>query len=355
MQRFDSSTLQVAERTPQGGLRVPAYVTRVGIFTYTKPDGSKVREYRPAEEVFHTDSLASLYGAPVTIGHPGSVTPSNWGTHAVGHAEQGVATDTYVSASLRIQRADAVEGVTARTLSEVSCGYSVRIDATPGEYEGEMYDVVQRDIRYNHIALGPKHWGRAGAEVRLRLDSAGSELSEVAHIGTVGTKCQYTLGMTNPDLVAALEALAMQKLHSENLEKQLAERADGASKADARADAAEAKLLQLQTSFPAAVESRVALLARVCAIMGQDFSALGKSDRDLAIACVAKRTDGFTGEGKDDAYIMGRFDALDVADPIKALAEIKQDATTNQKHENSDREDAARTLARKITPPWEQK
>ena len=32
--------------------------------------------------------------------------------------------------------------------------------------EGERYDAVQRAIRYNHVALGPRGWGRAGIRSR---------------------------------------------------------------------------------------------------------------------------------------------------------------------------------------------
>jgi hypothetical protein len=35
---------------------------------------------------------------------------------------------------------------------------------------------VQRDIVYNHVALGPRNWGRAGREIALRIDSqAGAD------------------------------------------------------------------------------------------------------------------------------------------------------------------------------------
>ncbi len=97
----------------------------------------------------------------------------------IGHAS-GPATSTPdgALATLVIKRADA-QGELGRTLVEVSRGVQVRIDETPGVTpSGERYDRVQRDIVYNHIALGPAGWGRQGASVALRLDSNGDEISE---------------------------------------------------------------------------------------------------------------------------------------------------------------------------------
>lgn len=52
-------------------------------------------------------------------------------------------------------------------------------DETPGVFEGERYDVVQRDISTNHLSHVPH--GRAGEEVTIHLDSAddiGIQLDE---------------------------------------------------------------------------------------------------------------------------------------------------------------------------------
>lgn len=117
--------------------------------------------------------MASLEGAPITIGHPRAVSSENWNRLSVGHVGDSVKRDNkFVSAHLRVQRSDAVRGIENRELVELSCGYEVKIDHTPSVYNGEAYDCVQREIRYNHVGLGPRNWGRAGSEVRLHLDSS---------------------------------------------------------------------------------------------------------------------------------------------------------------------------------------
>lgn len=49
--------------------------------------------------------------------------------------------------------------------TELSCGYRCRYEFTPGEWNGEHYDVIQREIRGNHVALVDE--GRMGPEVSI--------------------------------------------------------------------------------------------------------------------------------------------------------------------------------------------
>lgn len=52
---------------------------------------------------------------------------------------------------------------------ELSCGYTLTLDETPGTTpEGEHYDAIQRNIRYNHLAVVPR--ARAGSLARLNID-----------------------------------------------------------------------------------------------------------------------------------------------------------------------------------------
>ncbi len=177
--RLDASNLR---RTPQGGIAVPAALTRTGIFVYRKADGSTIRELRHPEEVFQADSLASLAHAPLTIGHVAQINPDNWQKHSVGHVAGEAKQDgRLVTAEVRIQHGDAVKQVESGDLKELSCGYDVELDPTPGMWNGERYDAVQRKPRYNHVALLPEGSGRAGPEVSLRTDSAFTLLEDTAH------------------------------------------------------------------------------------------------------------------------------------------------------------------------------
>lgn len=174
-----AGTVSAVTRTPQGGLRLDAAVTRVGVLDYRDHAGKAWREWKPAEEVFRADSLETLIPAPATELHPSTMVDGDtWADVTVGHPVGAPRRDGgLVVVPLAIQRAGTVAKVDAGELHDVSAGYTCRVDWTAGVTpEGEHYDAIQRDIRYNHIALGPRGWGRAGEEVSLRLDGAAEHV-----------------------------------------------------------------------------------------------------------------------------------------------------------------------------------
>lgn len=189
-QDFAGSTSKVT-RTPQGGLRLDAAITRVGVLTYTDTAGKTWREYKPADEVFRPDSLATLEGAPVTELHPEKlVDGANWKSVSVGHLIGAPRRDgDFVVAPVAVQDAGTAGRVEAHELHDVSAGYTCRVDWTAGVTpDGEPYDAVQRDIVYNHAALGPEGWGRAGTEVSLRLNGAACQVRSDAPRSTMTKK-----------------------------------------------------------------------------------------------------------------------------------------------------------------------
>lgn len=348
VQRFDfSSQLRGgAVRTPQGFLRVPSNLTRTGVLTYTRADGTKVRELRPAEEVFKTDSLATLQGAPVTNRHPRElVTPRNVRQLALGHVGDNVRQDgDFVAADVTIQDHAMLELVERGDARELSCGYACRIDATPGEHNGDPYDVVQRDIRYNHVGIGPRNWGRAGSDVRLRLDAIeGGDSAAVAlrEDNADHADSQLDLFGFSPDapvpqglgarrtqeprmdtITIKIDGLDVEvpKSHAPLIEKALADR-------DTKLDALTAERDQVQAKFDAAEEKAGKAEARadaaeekVAAIeldsVREDARKVLGKDADLsahkAAADVHKAVLDKVGvkyDGKSDAYIEARFDA----------------------------------------------
>jgi len=236
--RTDRSILGAVQRTPQGGIRVPATVTRSGVLTYLQPDGSKRREYRPASEVFSVEHLASLRGAPVTDLHPGSgrVDSKTWRSLSVGHAGETPAQEgDHVLTDLYIQDSGSIDLIESGERSEVSLGYDTDLVLGKGvSPEGEEYDATQTNLRVNHVALVPK--GRAGS-ARLRLDG-DEEISECASLVSMPL---------SPEVQARLDALESEnkRLIAEQLaSRKLALRAVlKTHKVSARADASPEEMM----------------------------------------------------------------------------------------------------------------
>lgn len=323
--RLDFGRLDKADRTPSGGLKIPAFVTRVGVFTYRTDDGRVIRELRHPDHVFNADSLASMEDAPLTVRHPGKVTPKDYKSNAVGHVRDVKAVDTFVQARAVVQDAGAIDGVERGDLVEVSCGYSCDIDPTSGVWNGEKYDAIQTNIRYNHVALGPKGWGRAGSSVALRLDSGDAIQESVSNpdaapavdqtkedppmLVTINGK-PYTVG--TPEHIKALEDFAA-------AETKRADAAEAAVKAaeskvqevQGRADSAEKALKDATdpAQVSARVQARLALQATAAKILGADFKSDGKTDREIMLAAVTKADPTFKADASDD-YLKGAFSAL---------------------------------------------
>lgn len=69
----------------------------------------------------------------------------------------------YLMNSLVIWDGDAIDRIKTGEQRELSSAYRYKADMTPGEYEGEKYDGVMRDIVGSHVAVVPS--GRAGPDV----------------------------------------------------------------------------------------------------------------------------------------------------------------------------------------------
>ena len=171
MQRYDNYSFQ-AIKTDEGFIKDSPIIGRTGILVYMNADGSTRREYRPPEEAFKADSLASIRGKPITMGHHGLVTNETY--------KQSKPIGTVLSAGKQDGeniRADVVIYELDTADRELSCGYQTELEETSGVTpQGEHYDAIQRNIVYNHLAIVPR--GRAG-NARLNMDGEQILESEV--------------------------------------------------------------------------------------------------------------------------------------------------------------------------------
>jgi len=162
--RYDAITIK-AELSPDGWIVDRPVITRTGIFRYKNSNEKEIIEYRPDEEVFHADSLNSLRAIPITDGHKGIITTNDSldGVIVGSVMSPGEKDGDNVVADIVIHNVKKIG-----TKRELSLGYVCKIDETPGVFNGQRYDQVQRGIVYNHLAVVNK--GRAG-NARIRLDN----------------------------------------------------------------------------------------------------------------------------------------------------------------------------------------
>lgn len=306
--RYDIGALQKARKTTQGFLRVDAYLTRTGIFEYRNADGTVRREFRPPEQVFDSETLDSFAGAPVTDDHPPEmVSIDNAQKYQRGYlAEAPRRDDRFVRANILVTDPKLVEKMQAGKV-QVSCGYVCDLEPTPGEWRGEKYDAVQKNIRGNHVAIVDV--GRAGAECAARMDS-GTPIQEKA-LKTVTLNAikfdvaDEALASAVEQTVAGLTATAEKNAgRADAAEKALGDE-KAARKADA--DAHEKALAAVTAAQPDLVKARVALEKTAGAILGEAVKLDSLSDRDVKAAVIEKVTGEKPAAERSDDYVEGAY------------------------------------------------
>lgn len=177
----------ISRREPEGYLlclNVP--VARTGTQDYLpeelglSPGASLVSVYRPEEEVFSPETIASFEGMPVTNDHPPEgVDVSNIRALQKGHAHNvrrgsGEESDLLL-ADLIITDPGLISLIMEEGKREISCGYTYELREENGQY-------VQRKIRGNHVAVVDA--GRAGPRVSIK----DSKVNEPERSSTVMKK-----------------------------------------------------------------------------------------------------------------------------------------------------------------------
>lgn len=191
IQITDRSTIK-AIRTEEGFLVDSPVVGRIGIQNYLQEDGTTLRALRPPDEVFSRDSLDSIQGKPITWGHV-FVNSENANRTVIGAtASSGFRDGKFVRTKVSIFVGDAIESILLGDAQELSLGYGAELHFTPGWWNDSTleiiwrdkntpslpeninaadwheFDVVQRKIRINHLAVVQR--ARAGRAARLNVD-----------------------------------------------------------------------------------------------------------------------------------------------------------------------------------------
>ena len=173
--------------------------------------------YRPEEEVFSPETIASFEGMPVTNDHPpDGVDIGNIRALQKGHAHNvrrgSGEEDDLLLADLIITDPHLIDLILAGK-REISCGYTYELHEENGQY-------IQRKIRGNHVAVVDA--GRAGKRVSIKdhepkrperrknimKKSLSKILARMAKDGDIETVAEIIEEMIEPE--AAAEAVAEQ-------------------------------------------------------------------------------------------------------------------------------------------------
>jgi len=174
--RFDygGELLRPVRRESDGAMLFEGTPVREGILLYRNADGTERRELVTRQAV--EDSARTLARAPVTLEHPeeGFVTAETVQDLGVGDVDGSTSVEVdelggFARVKLAVRRQDAIDAI-ANGKRELSPGYDVTLDETPGEdpIHGR-YDARQIGRECNHLAIVDR--GRGGSTVRLRTDA----------------------------------------------------------------------------------------------------------------------------------------------------------------------------------------
>lgn len=341
--RYDVAPIDKYELTSEGYLRAWATIARTGVQMYTDADGSIRREYRPEAEVASPESLASFAGKAITLEHPPVLLDSaNTKDYQVGFSGTEVVYDNgFVRAVMTITDKDAIERIMRGDAKEVSAGYRVNYEATPGVTDnGENYDGIQKEINGNHIAVVRR--GRAGPQVKLhldRLDAAdpylinsieepsmtakvnfdGAEFEVSESVALAITKEREDAKMSYEDMKKKYDGMMSEaskmKEEMDAMEKEMKGKMDAAEgRADALSQELEAAKADLeaaqQVNVDSLVEERIALIDKARISLDSAFDFAGKNAREIMEASIkAVRGDVDLSERSDD-YVTAMFDTL---------------------------------------------
>ena len=341
--RYDSAKFKAA--IDENGFLVDTpVVARLGVQVYYMDDGRTVREFRPAEEVFKDESLASYQGKPMTLEHV-FVNSENAKEVVVGSVTgKAEPLGSSVVAPIVVYDNTAIQEAMAGNAKELSVGYSAILDETPGwgdpitgEYvlksdgdqfdapEGwQEFDAIQRDIKVNHLAM--VYRGRAGI-AKLNMD--GEQENPYTTDVDINKEDKQEMIKIKLDGAQEFEVAPEIASHIEALNA----RADTAI---AERDALKAKVDAMPAEIEAAVAKAKAdadaLAALVAVAAEAGVKADGMDAKGIKVAYV-KEISGLDVSEKSDSYIDAAFD---IAKESDKMAEVRKATTASDKSDSAE-------------------
>jgi hypothetical protein len=291
-----------------------------------------IRVYRPPEEVFAADAMASYAHRPVTVDHPsGMIDAANWKEHAAGLTGDEVLRDgEFVRVPLMLMdKAAITEWVDGKR--QLSMGYTMDLKIIDGETpDGQPYDAIQTNLRMNHLALVSRARGGSALKLGDNKPKEDSNMSDVklTTITVDGLSVETTdagaqaISKLMKDLAAARKATGTA---AEAHTKEIAGKDGELATKDAEIDTLKGKQLS-DSDIDKRVNDRADLIAVATSIAAKDYT--GKSDSDIRKMAVVAVLGQDTIEDKSPEYIAARFDILSEEATQDGVRRVLKDGVT---------------------------
>lgn len=328
--RLEEAEVVKYDENEDGFLTVELAATRTGVMPYYDWQSDEiVKELKAPEELFSDLTMNSLKGVPVTSGHPPIlVNSANWMDFTKGTTHNDVRQeDNKLVVSETLFDEDLIAYVKSGKKAQASIGFRCDIDETPGEFEGEEYDQVQRNIRINHVAHVKE--GRAGEEVRARIDSKDGRFGQINYNEEREDK-------NMAELVEKLDGLELEEVELGDAKIKVlpedVEKVEGFlsnfDKVQGKLDSKKGEIKALENRInnledvdvEKVVQDRLDLIGKVRKYVA-DFDPSGLSEKEIKVEMIKKLDEDFDQEGRSDDYIEAMFDGT-----LKAMSKIKSDS-----------------------------
>lgn len=324
-----------------GFLRVKGKAARTGVYQYLASElgltdrapNDVVNVYRPADEVFNTDSLASYANVDVTNDHPSAmVDAKTYKSTSVGHVIGATQAGDFVDVELIIKDAQAITDVESGK-SQLSPGYTaVYVQENGTTDTGESYEFKQTGIDVNHVAIVKR--GRGGAQVRIDDNQGVTPMIKVMLDSGVSLEVADEAAAK---LVTDAMKDAAQKVTDAETRAQTAD-----AERDAMAEKLEAeKAKTTDTAIAERVEAIAAVRTNAVKIVGDSFKCDSVDTMTIRREALKAKRPTVDWADKSDVYVQASFDAAleDIGTQQSAPDQLSQFA-----------KDAARDVTDKSEP-----
>lgn len=298
--RFDENGFLHVEANPVSKAQVsPYYGMEIDGWEELNLDPERVYYAYRAEESL-AEAAPTFNGLPLLLGHYPESAEKPQKEHRVGSLGTDAAfSPPYLRVTLIITDQRGIDAIVSGKAKEISAGYAFDPEFIPGEYEGQKYDFIMKNIRGNHVALVEE--GRAGPDVSVQDEK------HTQPRGTVMKMKKGVLDWARRTLRMAKDADPSVKQDEVEAAKEILAASKEEQKGEDNKDIGldedkDAKINKILTLFPDLAEEKATALADALQELISAHSS-GAGDEDPEVSKAKDNAEGNEAEDEDPAAI----------------------------------------------------